>query len=44
MNEAIEKGKEFITQAQKKIEQSTNAHQCLVNFTVGDKVWLTTKN
>ena len=44
MNEAIEKGKEFMKQAQEKMEQSTNAHRRPVNFTVGDKVWLTTKN
>jgi uncharacterized ferredoxin-like protein len=38
MNEAIEKGKEFIKQAQEKIEQSTNTYRHPVNFTVGDKV------
>jgi hypothetical protein len=38
MNEAIEKDKEFIKQAQEKIEQSTNTHWRLVNFIVGDKV------
>ena len=38
MNEAIKKGKEFIKQAQEKIEQSANTHWCPVDFTVGDKV------
>jgi transposase InsO family protein len=44
MNEAIKKGKEFIKQAQEKMEQSANTHRRLVDFTVGDKVWLKTKN
>jgi hypothetical protein len=38
MNEAIEKGKGFMKQAQEKMEQSTNTHWRPVNFTVGDKV------
>ena len=38
MNEAIEKGKEFMKQAQEKMEQSTNTYRRPVNFTVGDKV------
>ena len=44
MNKAIKKGKEFIKQAQEKIEQSANTHRRLVDFTVGDKVQLKTKN
>jgi hypothetical protein len=38
MNKAIKKGKEFIKQAQEKIEQSANTHRRLVDFIVGDKV------
>ena len=44
MNEAIEKGKEVILEAQAKKERDVNTHRRPVDFAVDDKVWVSTKN
>jgi transposase InsO family protein len=44
MNQAIEKGKEIIREAQAKKERDVNTHRRPVDFTVNDKVWVSTKN
>jgi transposase InsO family protein len=44
MKAAIEKGKEFMAKAQEKKERDVNAHRRPIDFSVGDKVWVSTKN
>jgi hypothetical protein len=40
----MKRGKENIEQAQKKMEKYANAKRRLVDFAVGDKVYVSTKN
>ena len=44
MNEALERGREFIKKAQEKKEHNINAHQRLIDQEVTDKVQVSTKN
>jgi transposase InsO family protein len=44
MHEAIEKAKEFMAKAQDKKSRDANAHRREIDFEVGDKVWVSTKN
>jgi ribosomal protein S17 len=44
MQEATNLGRELIAKAQAKKEADVNAHQRPINFTVGDKVYVSTKN
>jgi hypothetical protein len=44
MHQTIEKGKELMAKAQAKKEKDVNAHRRAVDFTVGDKVYVSTKN
>ena len=44
LHEAIEKAKEFMVKAQDKKSRDVNAHRREVDFEVGDKVWVSTKN
>jgi hypothetical protein len=44
MYEAIEKAKEFMAKAQDKKSRDVNAHRREVDFEVGDKVWVSTRN
>ena len=44
MQEALEKGKEFIKKAQEKKEKDINKYRRLIDFQVKDKVFISTKN
>jgi hypothetical protein len=44
IEDTIKRGKENIEQAQKKIEKYVNAKRRPVDFAVGDKVYISTKN
>jgi hypothetical protein len=44
MQQALQKGKELMLQAQQKKENDVNAHRRAIDFKVGDKVWISTKN
>jgi transposase InsO family protein/predicted aspartyl protease len=44
MEHALKKGREAIRKAQEKKEHDVNAHRRPIDFTVNDKVWVSTKN
>ena len=44
MHSAIEKAKEIMADSQKKKEKDVNRHRRPIDFMVGDKVWVSTKN
>jgi hypothetical protein len=44
MQEALRKGKQLMIDAQKKKENDVNAHRRTIDFKVGDKVWVSTKD
>jgi hypothetical protein len=42
--EAIEKAKEFMAKTQNKKSRDVNTHRREVDFEVGDKIWVSTRN
>jgi hypothetical protein len=44
MKAAMDKGKELMAKAQEKKQRDVNSHRRPVDFSIGDKVWVSTKN